>query len=267
MVLLSTMMGCIVIETPFEGIAPGPWRGVLKLEPNPVMPNPKGEPTPEKMNLKFEEVTEGQLPFNFEVHYQSDTAFYWLIRNGEATLRLDDISFGRRPGTMQDTIKVRFPDSDSYFEGLHEDGIIEGYWRDPSRSPTYAIAFVARHGQNHRFTNLQKPPVMDITGQWQMTFDEPETDSLPAIASFQQSGNYLKAEITTAEAEYDRLIGTVQADKLYLSSFDGRNAYLIEAKITPDSNILGSFRAGTHFRTTWTAKPITENKIPDPNVN
>jgi len=46
----------------------------------------------------------------------------------------------------------------------------------------------------------------------------------------------------------------VQANKIYLSTFDGAHAYLFEAKIQPDSSLLGSFRSGKHFRTLWRAE-------------
>ena len=51
---------CLVVQNQFLGLAPGPWRAVLKLEFVPVTPNPKGKPLPEKLNLEFEEVSKGE---------------------------------------------------------------------------------------------------------------------------------------------------------------------------------------------------------------
>ena len=75
MVLVSFFSHCFVVENPYSAVAPGPWRAVLKLEYVPISPNPKGEPLPEKVNLQFDEVTEGELPFNFEVIYENETDF------------------------------------------------------------------------------------------------------------------------------------------------------------------------------------------------
>jgi hypothetical protein len=52
-----------VTDEHFSRLPNGYWRGVLKLDSRPVSSNPKGEPLPEKLNLIFDEVTDGELPF------------------------------------------------------------------------------------------------------------------------------------------------------------------------------------------------------------
>ena len=37
---LIQQTGCIVVENEFSALPPGPWRGVLELEPNLITPNP-----------------------------------------------------------------------------------------------------------------------------------------------------------------------------------------------------------------------------------
>lgn len=265
LVLALALPACLVIENSFTGIAPGPWRAVLRLEPNPVTPNPKGEPLPEKMNLEFDEVTEGQLPFTFEVVYDNDTLFHWVIQNGEERIRLDDIRYTKGKGVPQDTIVVSFPVFGTYIQALHEDGVIEGKWYDPTRSPTYAIPFIATQGENHRFTQLKKEPLMNISGRWEVTFSPGTDEVYPAVGLFEQNGNQLTGTFLTETGDYRYLAGTVQADKLYLSAFDGAHAFLFEAKIRPDSTIVGSFRSGTHYRTTWEARPNADYELRDPH--
>ena len=67
----------------YPTLPPGPYRGVLELEYNPIVPNPKGAPIPEKTDLEFEEVLAGQLPFTFDVVYETDTTFRLEVHNGE----------------------------------------------------------------------------------------------------------------------------------------------------------------------------------------
>ncbi|MCB0643656.1 MAG: TlpA family protein disulfide reductase, partial [Phaeodactylibacter sp.] len=61
--LLWLLPGCLVIENPYSSLAPGIWRAVLELEPKFITPNKKGEPLPEKLNIQFDEVAGGELPF------------------------------------------------------------------------------------------------------------------------------------------------------------------------------------------------------------
>jgi len=260
------LTACFRIDNQFSGLPPGPWRGVLELEPRPITPNPKGEPLPEKVNMQFEPVTEGQLPFNFEVVYTDDTTFHIELINGEERIRVDDISMGLDRSTANDTVVINFPVYDTYLKGIFEENILEGEWVVNNRGKEYAIPFVARYGKRHRFTNLRKEPVMDISGKWEATFEIDRDTPFPAIGEFQQDGNHLTGTFITPTGDYRYLEGAVQEDKVYLSTFDGSHAYLFEAKIRADSTMIGSFWSGKHYRTIWEAKYNPDFELPDPDT-
>ena len=255
---------CLVVQNQFLGLAPGPWRAVLKLEFVPVTPNPKGKPLPEKLNLEFEEVSKGELPFTFEVIYKDDSKedFHIEIINGEERIIVDDVIVGRDLKTAKDTILIDFPVYDSYIKAIYEENIMEGEWIVRNRD-NYSIPFVARHGQDHRFTTLRKEPKLDLTGKWETTFEIGTEDEYKAIGEFQQNGNKLTGTFLTETGDYRFLEGTVQENKMYLSVFDGSHAFLFEAKITEEETLIGSFRSGTHYRTTWEAKRNPDFKLKD----
>jgi len=245
---------CIVVNEPFNHLPPGPWRAILKLEYKPVTSNPEGKPLPEKMNMSFEEVSQGELPFNFEVIYDTPDSFHLEIINGEERIVVNDITIGLDRATAKDTLIINFPVYDSYIYAIYEEDILEGDWIVNNREGEYRIPFVARHGQGHRFTTLRKEPVIDLSGRWEATFEIDEESPYPAIAEFQQNGNELTGTFMTETGDYRYLEGTVQANKMYLSCFDGSHAFLFEAKIQEDSTLIGSFRSGKHYRTLWTAR-------------
>ncbi len=255
---------CIVVPDQYSGLPPGPWRAVLKLDPKPVVPNPEGRPLPNKLNIQFDEVTEGELPFNFEVIYDSPEDFHIEIINGEERIRVDEITMGRTPSRARDTIRIDLPVYDSYISAFYEENVIEGQWIDPTRG-NYSIPFVARHGRDHRFTTLRKEPLMDISGKWEVIFGTETEVPYKAIGEFQQEGNYLTGTFLTETGDYRFLEGTVQADKAYLSTFDGSHAYLFEAKILPDSSLIGTYRSGNHYITSWEARKNPQAALSNPD--
>ncbi|MGB1218077.1 MAG: TlpA disulfide reductase family protein, partial [Saprospiraceae bacterium] len=63
--------------------------------------------------------------------------------------------------------------------------------------------------------------------------------------------------------DYRFLVGTIQDNKMYLSCFDGSHAFLFEAKVLEDKTLIGSFRSGTHYKSTWSAKRNPDFKLDD----
>jgi len=240
---------CLVVQHPHSALPPGRWRGVLKLA-NEMVPAPDES---QFSSLKFEEVTEGELPFLFDVIYDDENRFHIEIINGKERVRADRIYFGRDPATAKDTILIEFPVFDSYIKALYENDVMEGEWVVNFRE-NYRIPFVARFGQGFRFTELKKTPVADISGKWEVAIEAGTEDEYPAIGEFVQNGNDLSGTFLTETGDFRFLEGTVQADKFYLSCFDGAHAYLFEGKILSDSTIIGSYRSGSQYRALWEGK-------------
>ncbi len=246
LIVVVLAQACIVIDNPYTAIPPGEWRAVLKLDGNdPTIPDPN--------NPLFVEVAAGELPFTFEVIYDDEENYHIEIINAEERIRVDDIQFGHNKQSGRDTILIDFPVYESYVRAFYEEDVIEGEWVVKTRKD-YSIPFVAFHGQDYRFTELRKTPKLDLSGNWEVTFGTDTDDPYKAIGEFQQAGNNLSGTFRTETGDYRFLEGEVQADKVYLSCFDGSHAFLFEAKILEDERMIGSFRSGNHYRTTWEAK-------------
>ena len=253
---------CLEFGETFSSIPPGQWKGVLEIEPKFITPNKDGRPLPDKMNMTFEEVATGEVPFLFEIEYITPDSFVMIIENGEERLVVDDITVGHDIRTAHDTIRIEFPVYDTYIRGEYEGGVIEGEWVVPYKQ-NYSIPFVARHGQGRRFGDFDKAPVTDVSGKWAVVFGEGE-EAYPAVGEFQQDGTRLTGTFRTETGDYRYLDGNVLDNKLYLSVFDGSHAFVFEGKILDDDNIVGSFRSGKHYRTTWTAERDPDATLPDP---
>lgn len=261
---LFTLLGCFDFGDTYSKLPPGPWRGVLKLDPERSRQQEIRRETKVSENISFDEVTEGDLPFTFDVVYDDPENFHLEIHNAEETIILDQITLLKDRATNKDTLFIEFPPYDSYFKVIFEDNILEGDWIVPSRGANYQVHFVARHGKNYRFTTLQKEPVADLSGKWEVTFGLDDSVPEPAIGYFTQNGNYLTGTFETESGDYRYLEGTVQANKMYLSCFDGAHMFLFEALIQDDGTLSGVFRSGTHFITSWIGIRNESAKLRDP---
>jgi len=249
------------MENTYSSIAPGYWRAELQINPEDAVLKKSAI----KENVKFEEVTEGVLPFVFELIYaENGQDFHIEIINGEERIPVRDVELTHDRATNRDSIFIRFPVYDSYIRAAFETNIMQGEWVVENREQ-YSIPFVARQGKKHRFTTLKKKPFLDLSGKWAVTFGLNEEKPYPAIGEFKQSGNHLTGTFMTETGDYRFLEGTIQDKKLYLSCFDAAHAFLFEAKILEDSSLIGSFQSGKHYKTTWSAvrNPQFELGSPD----
>lgn len=264
--LIVLLSGCVVAEAEYTKLPPGPWRAVLQIKDQYITPNPKGKPLPDKMEMTYEDVKSGEIPFNFEVIYENDTTFHIEVINGSEriTVPSEDIGFGRTKYRAVDTIFIDFPVFDSYIVGTYKGNLIAGQWVVKNRA-NYSIPFVAKHGENHRFTTVRKEPAIDMTGKWACTFGLDGDDPWPAIGEFSQKGNELTGTFLTETGDYRFLEGTVQGDRFYLSCFDAAHAFLFEGKIMEDGTLSGAFFSGKHYKTTWEGKPDPDASLTDPN--
>ena len=262
---LTLLSGCLVIEQPHSRLAPGMWRGVLKLDPAQASRVGGSGEQQRKAPVDFEEVTAGELPFLFEVVYDGPDSFHIVIHNGEERIEVRDIRYGLDRSTAKDTLVMEFPVMDSRIEAVCESGVMQGYWIVQYKED-YRIPFEARFGEGYRFTELRKPPVQDISGQWAVVFDPGQEGEYPAVGEFTQDGNQLYGTFRTETGDFRFLEGTVQANKLYLSCFDGSHAYLFEGKIMPDSTLQGIFRSGSHYLGYWQARRDPEFRLADPDT-
>ncbi len=262
--LFLLLAGCFSFENSYSVVPPGRWRAVLELTPSNI-PVQVGQRNKDNVVKSIEDVTEGQLPFNFDIVYTDQTNFYMEIINGPERIKVDDIKVWHDRATNEDSILINFPVYGTYIKAGFEDDKIEGKWFVPYRGDDYSIPFYARYGKGFRFTQLQKTPEIDMAGKWEVTFS-PDDEPYKAIGEFQQKGNELTGTFRTETGDYRYLAGSVQANKAYLSCFDGSHAFLFEAKAQEDNSLLGTFKSGSHYKTIWKALRNNNYELGSPDT-
>jgi len=246
--------GCVSIPTAYEGLAPGVWRGVLKLADKETDVNPLEE------TKNYRGYTE--LPFNFTVTNTTDS-LYIEFTNGVEKIKVDAITVGLDRSTAKDTVIIEFEEYDTYFEGIIDENIMEGYWH-VNYKQGYSIPYIAYHGQSYRFTTANNA-TKDFDGTWEVTFDYDKPDqSYQAVGTFEQNGSDITGTFQTETGDYRYLQGNVIKDKMKLSVFDGSHAFYFEAKQVSDGEMVGVFRSGRHYTSNWTAKKNANIKLASP---
>jgi len=253
------MQGCVEAINNHQKLPPGIYRAVLNLN------DPNLESAAEEISTKLNIVDPGQLPFNFEVVYEegSNEDFHIVLHNADERLVVDDISYGKDRATNRDTVLIKFPIYDTYIRAIYNENVLEGQWVVNYRE-NYKIPFVAYHGKDHRFTDLNKENQFDISGRWKCIFTESDGAEYAAVGNFVQDGNRITGTFKTETGDYRFLEGDIIDNKFYLSVFDGSHAFLFEGKILDDDSIIGSFTSGTHYRATWSGVRDDEFELTDP---
>lgn len=183
------------------------------------------------------------LPFEFDLERSQDR---WriTIHNRDEAIPVDSIA------VRGDSIRFRMPFFDSEFRGTIRDSAhFQGRWYNYLKGPDYSIPFTARLGEGPRFTKSVVPPSVDISGDWEVHFLDDDGNE-PAIGIFAVDGTRVRGSFATETGDLRFLDGTATTDSLFLSTFNGFQAYLFRAALRNDS-LIGEFRSGHRWKQSW----------------
>lgn len=183
------------------------------------------------------------LPFQFDMLHDNGS-WSMVVHNQDEAIKVDSIV------VKGDSIRIRMPFFDSEFRGrITADSAFSGVWINHYKGPGYAIPFTATAGAAPRFATRTSTRPTNITGDWEVHFLEGDTNE-PAIGIFKSEGGLVKGSFATETGDLRYLEGTATEDSLFLSSFNGSQAYLFRAAIRHDS-LIGEFRSGHRYVQAW----------------
>ncbi len=199
-----------------------------------------------------------EIPFNFEVIDSAGSKHINII-NGEERFRVDEISF------TSDSVFIKMPLFDSEIKAKNKGDVLSGQWIKHLADSDAVMAFDARAGDDWRFFKASENQEANISGRWSTTFTSLDSaDTTIAIGEFRQEKGRMLGTFLTSTGDYRFLEGTVSDNKLYLSCFDGSNAYLFTGNILNDSTIAdGKFYYGLSGIDNWNARKDENAILPD----
>ncbi len=125
--------------------------------------------------------------------------------------------------------------------------------------------FMANAKDSQRYVSNMGKARENISGKWDVTITRANGTTRKALAIFTQEGSHLTGTFLTPSADYRYLDGIVTGDSLKISSFDGDNIRLFEAKITNENSISGGFfYNGYTGKESWIA--VRTDSIPPPDA-
>ncbi len=199
-----------------------------------------------------------EIPFNFEV-VDSLGSKHINIINGKERFRVDEISF------TADSIFIKMPLFDSEIRVKNKGNVLSGQWIKHLAGRDAIMNFDAKYGDEWRFFKANKSTSPNVSGRWSTSFTSLDSkDTTIAIGEFEQEEGRLSGTFLTSTGDYRFLEGTVSDNKLYLSCFDGGNAYLFTGNLVNDSTIVdGKFYSGISGIETWIARKDENAILPD----
>lgn len=201
------------------------------------------------------------LPFILDIAQNADGKTYSVYSvNGNERLKLDSAYFEK------DSLHIPMQLFDSEITASVDGEKLTGvYKRLDGKTVTGSLPFQATFGANYRFFKEEAlEGIKNVTGKYATIFkNEVTKDSTEAVGNFTQKGSIVEGSFLTPTGDYRFLSGNVKGDSLYLSTFDGSNAYLIKAAILKDGILKGAMWSGIKGYKTFTSILNENAKLPD----
>lgn len=180
-----------------------------------------------------------------------------FIRNDQERLKVDNIK------VKGDSVFIDMPFFESTFKlRKQKDHSLKGVWIKGTSRNNLEFPVVFTFGKKERFP-VTGSSSANITGKWQVTFTRATGGERPAVATFQQKGNYLSGSFITPSGDYRFLEGVVNGKQLQLSCFDGSHAYLFTADVSNSSITNGKYYNSASAVEQWRAFKNQNAVLPD----
>jgi thiol-disulfide isomerase/thioredoxin len=176
-----------------------------------------------------------QIPFQM-IQTQKNNHEVWYIKNASETILITD---WREKG---DSVFFSLPAFEVSFRARKEGREkLYGQFIKVTTGNKQYWPFTANAKDSQRFVSNLGKASENISGKWDVTITRANGTTRKALAIFKQEGNQLAGTFLTPSADYRYLDGIVTGDSLKMSSFDGDNIRLFEAKVTNENTISGGF--------------------------
>jgi thiol-disulfide isomerase/thioredoxin len=208
----------------------GNWRGVFSIKPGV------------------------EVPFNFIIREVGSTLKGFLV-NGEEQFPTGDLR------VIGDSVFIPLPLFDNELVFSLKDNPLQGFLRRQDLRGNITPV-QAKKGMLYRFNEASSSPVADISGTYDVVFQNANGKAEKAVGIFKQTQGIVTATFLRITGDSRFLEGIIEDDVIRLSSFIGSSPALYIGKVEKDGSITGeniSARSSIPF----TATRNTNAALPD----
>lgn len=235
----------------------------------------------------------GQLPFGLEFGRTTTGEWTAAILNGPERIVIPEVQWttATPQSEVLDTLELSFPHYDSVIRARPalDGSMLSGEWiktrgKDrETRMPFRARVTKAAAAQDFLPLRFQERParpgqaVPSLAQRYAVKF---ESSDDPAIGIFHTLGGDSDSDqaprgvagtFLTTTGDYRYLAGSIDAQGLRLSCFDGAHAFLFHARAVPGrqvhggrATLAGDFWSRDTWHESWRAEPDADIQLPDP---
>jgi peroxiredoxin len=197
------------------------------------------------------------LPFNFDVKDVAGKQ-QLFIHNATERFKVTDI---RERG---DSVLIHMPLFNSEFKLKKNSDGLQGKWIKHYADRDAIMDFKAEPGQSWRFFSKVSPSKFNITGRFSAVFVNDKAKKDTTVGEFKQNGANLTGTFLTTTGDYRFLEGTINGNKMYLSTFDGGHAFFFVADIKSANTLTnGIWYDGASDIEKWSAVRNPKAQLPD----
>ena len=199
-----------------------------------------------------------QVVFQLQQQKENDKIVLYVV-NGVEKIRMTDVK------KIEDSLFFSMPAFEAAFRvKMLAGGDLRGIYIKGTATKTQYWQLHGYRNMHDRFDTTMGAAKYTISGKWDVTITRANGTTRKAVAEFEQEGNKLTGTFLTPSADYRYLEGIVTGDSLKLSSFDGDNARLFEARIDNTNTISGGvFYNGYSGKELWIAQKNDAVSLPE----
>jgi len=170
-----------------------------------------------------------EVAFKLDLQRKGEQATGALI-NGDERIVSTSGSFDGK------TLKLRYDFYDGDLTATFDDGKLRGTFQRQWRKET--LRRELRAWREASGAKPSKTSAANLSGEWVLRVGEGEQPSIWR-ATFQQNGAEVRGTIIPLSGDWGAMTGAFENGQLTLSRFDGINAHLFKARLTPSGALEG----------------------------
>ncbi|BDQ12441.1 TlpA disulfide reductase family protein [Sediminibacterium sp. TEGAF015] len=195
-----------------------------------------------------------EIPFNFIIREEGAILKAFLV-NGEERFPTGDIRI------EQDSVIIPFPLFENELAFKLVDGQLKGELRRQDLKGS-ATPVIAKKGMIHRFNEASSSPVTDISGTYDVVFQNNSGKEEKAVGVFKQANGIVTATFLRITGDSRFLEGIIEDNVIRLSSFIGSSPSMYIGKVDLNGIIQGE-NISARSTTTFIAKRNADATLPD----